>query len=204
MPEIIGERRQAISTFWIVSNIALWILVLVETGLLLRLLTLLGNLREQGVLLPAQRQSIPSFGGLEVGTHAPPFSAIDTNGNTVELQTFQKQRCILAFISPDCSACAGVVEAIQTIGSEEHCLTLLLIGDTNSEFNRVYAVEHGIQLPVLTPASGLAKNVYRIPGVPFVFMLDEAGVIRAKGVVNQREQLEDLLVRAFPTLPVFP
>lgn len=197
-----SERRKAISTLWIVSTVALWILVLVETVLLLRLLHLLGDLREQGVLSPATHQPVPSIGGLEVGEQAPSFAATDYAGGIVELEDFQGQQCILAFISPDCSACAGATEALRTLTRDERNLKVLLIGDINGEANRLYAAEHNIQIPILTPPPDLAKKVYQIQGVPFVFVIDTAGIIRAKGIVNQREQLQSLLRDAFTPLPV--
>jgi len=180
----------------------LWILVLVETGLLLRLLHLLGDLREQGILLPATHQPVPSVGGLEVGAQAPSFSATDYEGSSVQLEDLQGQQRILAFISPDCSACAGATEALRTLTRDERNLKVLLIGDTNSEANRLYAAERDIQIPILTPPPDLAKKVYQIQGVPFVFVIDSAGIIRAKGIVNQREQLQSLLRDALAPLPV--
>jgi hypothetical protein len=34
---------------------------------------------------------------------------------------------------------------------------------------------------------------YRVPGVPFVVVLDELGVVRSKGTVNSLEQVEGLI-----------
>jgi hypothetical protein len=38
-----------------------------------------------------------------------------------------------------------------------------------------------------------AERVWAVPGVPFVVILDPFGVVRAKGTVNDLEQLEGLL-----------
>jgi hypothetical protein len=57
-------------------------------------------------------------------------------------------------------------------------------------------------LPAAAAASGLVPQVvsdpdleaaYRVPGVPFVVVLDELGVVRSKGTVNSLEQVEGLV-----------
>ena len=47
----------------------------------------------------------------------------------------------------------------------------------------------------LVPAPELAER-YSIPGTPFAVILDDLGVVRAKGTVNNLEQLEGLVETA--------
>jgi hypothetical protein len=57
-------------------------------------------------------------------------------------------------------------------------------------------------IPAAARAGGLVAQVvsdrdlevaYRVPGVPFVVVLDELGVVRSKGTVNSLEQVEGLI-----------
>lgn len=57
-------------------------------------------------------------------------------------------------------------------------------------------------LPAAASAGGLVPQIvvdpelevaYRVPGVPFVVVLDELGVVRSKGTVNSLEQIEGLI-----------
>jgi hypothetical protein len=57
-------------------------------------------------------------------------------------------------------------------------------------------------LPAAAAAGGLVPQVvsdpeleiaYRVPGVPFVLVLDELGAVRSKGTVNSLEQIEGLI-----------
>jgi hypothetical protein len=57
-------------------------------------------------------------------------------------------------------------------------------------------------LPAVAKATGLVAQVvsdpdleaaYGVPGVPFVVVLDERGVVRSKGTVNSLEQLDGLV-----------
>ncbi len=38
-----------------------------------------------------------------------------------------------------------------------------------------------------------AERVFEVPGTPFVLVLDEMGIVRAKGTVNNLEQVEGLV-----------
>jgi len=78
----------------------------------------------------------------------------------------------------------------------------VVIGGPDREQNRVYADEHDAQLPILTPALGFDKELFRVERTPFVFVLDEAGVVRARGVVNGEKHLRELLMAARTPLPV--
>ncbi|MGH2493356.1 MAG: peroxiredoxin family protein [Ktedonobacteraceae bacterium] len=177
-----------------ISIIALWVLVLIETTLLVLLLRALGELKQGSAFSP---HDVSQLTGLEVGVQAPSFVASRDNGDAVRLESFRGRRCILAFVSPDCSACAGTIEAIHRVQQEERDLAVLVVGGSDVQKNERYAREHQAQMPIWTAPLSLAMEVYRLPGVPFVFVLDAGGVIRAKGTVNQKEQLQVLVTTAF-------
>lgn len=183
-----------IPTAWVVSMIALWVLVFIETGLLLLLLRALGQLQQQGKLSSA---SLEQRSGLETGEQAPSFTAADHDRNTIRLDDFRGRRCIIAFVSPGCSACGGAIEALNMVEREDHDLALLVIGDSDARQNHTYAIEHKAQMPIWAAAPSLALDIYRIPGFPFVYVLDEEHSIRAKGAVNRYEHLQALLETAF-------
>ena len=48
------------------------------------------------------------------------------------------------------------------------------------------------------------ERVYDVPGTPFVLVMDELGIVRAKGTVNNLEQVEglvDLALRRIGEVP---
>lgn len=184
------------------STIALWVLVLFETGLLLLLLRVLGELRQKGVL-SSVRNSLPSeTWGLNVGEQAPSFTATDFDGNVVHLEDFEGHRRILAFILPGCSSCADAIRVLNTTLHTENGMKVMVIGGPVGDLNHAYATEHNAQMPILTPVPDFDRELYRIRGVPFVFVLDEMGVIRAKGIMHEVEQLQHLLAQAFASVQV--
>jgi hypothetical protein len=46
--------------------------------------------------------------------------------------------------------------------------------------------------------------VYDVPGTPFVLVMDRAGVVRAKGTVNNLEQVEGLIDLALRRIEEVP
>jgi methylamine dehydrogenase accessory protein MauD len=179
-----------------VSIVALWVLVIVETVLLVLLLRALGDLRQKGAFHNAGME-LTRIEGISIGEQAPSFEAVDFDGDTVCLGDFQEQRLILAFISPGCRACAAAIQALNAIHQDEHNLSILIVGSSDPELNRVYAAEHRAMVSILTPSTNIERELYRIPGVPFIFVLDETKVIRAKGYVNYREDISQMLTAAF-------
>lgn len=179
---------------WMISIIALWVLVLFETVLLVLLLRALGEMRQQGRLSAgsSQRQS-----ELNVGEQAPSFTANAYGNESIRLENVRGRKSVLAFVSPGCSACAGAIEALNTLQGEDHNLALLVIGDADEQKNHAFALEHQAQMPILAANASLALDVYRIRGFPFVYLLDEQQIIRAKGTVNNYEHLQALMTVAF-------
>ena len=185
---------------WIVV-IVLCVLVLFETVLLVGALRTLGELKQQGGMAGSQEQSSADW-GLATGEKAPSFIAVDQDGHTINLEQFRGQKRIVAFISPGCSVCANVIAALNVVASEQPDMVVLAVGDSDLKRNHEYAIEHEARMPILTPSSSIAKDMYRVQGVPFVFVIDEIGTIRAKGIMNDSERLHALLRLAFPSVTV--
>lgn len=186
-------------TLWIVV-VVLGVLEIFETGLLLFLLRGLGKMKQQGVFSISKAQPFDP-GGLNVGEKAPSFVAVNQDGQTVRLEDVQGRRSILAFVSPGCTPCATTIEVLHTFLQEGRDIVVLVVGSVNREQNDAYAVEHHAQIPVLTPDADV-NTAYQVQIKPFVFVLDEDGIVRAKGGMNDREHLEALLMKAFPTQTV--
>jgi hypothetical protein len=70
-------------------------------------------------------------------------------------------------------------------------VSVLWLNATTPEENLRFASEMGATVPVVphSPESKLADR-YRVRVTPFSFMLDESGVIRAKGLVNTKAGLD--------------
>jgi methylamine dehydrogenase accessory protein MauD len=191
----LGKEGCDIPTSWMVSIIALWALVLFETVLLLLLLRGLGELRERIKVSGNQEQPFANR-GLALGTQAPPFVVQNHEGYAVKLEDLQGRWRILAFVSPGCPACESTIETLNAFIQERTDLEVLVVGGVDRLSNRTLATERNAKMPILTPPPNLAKDIYLVQGIPFVYILDEKGIICAKGVVNAPEHLQQLLISA--------
>lgn len=77
-------------------------------------------------------------------------------------------RRLVAFVSPTCPICDQVAPSLPA-AARAHGLLAQVVEDPELEL------------------------AYDVPGVPYVVVLDELGVTRAKGTVNSLEQLEGLI-----------
>jgi peroxiredoxin len=177
------------------------VLVIIETVLLLLLLRVLGELRLKGVSPAHQSVQYSDLGGLAVGEQAPSFAARDQTGKEVKLEDVQGYR-MLVFLEPGCSACEGAITALNTLMRERPEFTVFAIGGLEQKLNLAYAVEHNAHMPIFTPDFDVGEKLYRVPMVPFDFILDETGLIRARGGVNHFGHIKELLIDASGALSV--
>lgn len=188
---------------WItVSIVALWVLVLCETGLILLLLRGLGQLRLQAKTTYASTGSDTRDWGPPIGAPAPSFTARTPQQKNVRLEDYQGQKRLLLFISPTCSACAQAVKSLNVLHQNAPDLALLILGSTDYAANQSYAAEHQLPAPILTPDRDFTRETYGVKAIPYVFMLDEQGNVRAKDLASQENILQNLFEEAFQAQPV--
>lgn len=88
------------------------------------------------------------------------------------------------------------IKTLDDTIQERPDIAILVVGSAARAANTAYAIEQNARMPILTPDATLAQEVYLVQGIPFIYILDEVGIIRAKGVVNSSEHLQELLLRA--------
>lgn len=137
-------------------------------------------------------------GGLSLGEKAPPFVATDQNGNSLNLDHFQGIPYLLTFVTPGCPACPKALEIMENVLQSQQKVSGLVVGSSDFESNRIYAAEHKVNLPFLTPLLESTKKLYNVQVVPFIYLVDEAGIIRAKGIISNMDHLEQLLTSTLP------
>jgi methylamine dehydrogenase accessory protein MauD len=99
---------------------------------------------------------------------------------------------LLLFVSPTCPVCKTLLPAVKSSGRDERSwLDVILASDGELGAQREFVAAQGLEgTPyVVSAALGLAYQVSRLP---FAALLDEQGVLRARGLVNSREHLESL------------
>ena len=175
----------------LVSNVALWVLSLVNLAAVFVLARQIGVLH--GRLPPVGARGNP--GGPPLGETLEPVAgaAIDGSVSPVVLPPTERRQLIV-FITTDCSACADLMPAVRSLAhSDSPTLTTTIVSlsgtiDDNRPFVKAHRL-HRVRY-VLAPE---ARSAYAIPVTPFAVLVDEHGSVVSKALVNRMEQLESLL-----------
>jgi hypothetical protein len=150
--------------WWAAAFIAQWILVLVLATVVVALARQVGTLHLR--LGPRGALEVDSEGPA-LGEAPPAMPGIDGDGDRVLVGGPGSARVVL-FSSPTCSICREVAPGIGAAASAAG-LTPMVLHDPDLE------------------------RVYDVPGTPFLLVMDRSGVVRAKGTVNNLEQVEGLI-----------
>jgi methylamine dehydrogenase accessory protein MauD len=174
----------------LVSNIVLWIAVVILTGIVLALVRQIGVLYER--VAPAGALVVGS--GPKAGEAAPEFSVADLTG-TMQMIGGRRddgRSRLLFFLSPTCPVCKTLLPALESIaGSEREWLDVVLASDGLKKEHEAFVEEYHLErFPYLLSAElGIG---YRVGRLPHAVLIDGDGVIRSTGLVNSREHLESL------------
>lgn len=177
------------SGIWLVSYIALWLLVIILALVVLSLARLVGQLHRRlgpaGALVTDHGPAIGEHLGEVIGR-----AGLEAEG---ALRFPQADDSLLVFVSPTCSACVDLLWDLRAFISRHRDLGVMVISgtpvaDRNAAFAKA-AEAAGAPLRVLPALTEAA----RIGPTPFAVWLDSVGVVRAKGIVNQIEHLDSLL-----------
>jgi methylamine dehydrogenase accessory protein MauD len=177
---------------WLISYIVLWLIALSLIVLVLLLY------RQLGIMYLGSAEGV-SRDGLARGTAAPDFSLTDQYGNAQRLAAYRGKPTALLFGSPNCGPCRLLIPQLHEWAKKHPAVSVLWLNAATPEESARFVSEVGATLPV-APYSPETKllDTYKVRVTPFLFMLDEVGVIRAKGLVNNKSGL-DLYYREMKT-----
>jgi methylamine dehydrogenase accessory protein MauD len=130
--------------------------------------------------------------GPKVGTAAPRFDLTTLAGSGLILGGVSTRSTLLFFLSPTCPVCKKLLPVLRSIRSAEgDWLDVVLASDGEMIQHQRFVAMHDLAaFPYLLSTDlGLTFTVSRLP---FAVLIGEDGNIKAKGLVNNREQLESL------------
>ena len=173
-----------------ISHIVLWAVVIALAFVVFALTRQIGVLHDRiaptGALMLAK--------GLAVGDPAPIVAVNDLDGRARQIGALRSdgKSTLVMFVSPTCPVCKTLLPVLKsTSRSEQAWLDIVLASDGDLAAHGEFRHKHGIaQLPyVLSAPLGIA---YQINRLPYAVLLDERGVVLARGLINSREHLESL------------
>lgn len=172
----------------VISNLVLWVLVLGLAAVVLALLRQVGVLHERiapaGALVGGE---LPA-----VGDEAPVLEVADWRGEVLRIggPNAENIETLLFFVSPSCSVCKSVLPVVCSVRDAEK-FRLVIASDGERDEHVAFVETHGLarERYVLSAALGLAYQVGRLP---YAVLIGADGVVKARGLVNQREHVESL------------
>jgi methylamine dehydrogenase accessory protein MauD len=174
----------------LVSNVVLWIMVIVLAAVVVALTRQIGVLYER--VAPAGALAMGT--GPVVGDAAPVVPLDDLGGrrHTLGAARADGRSTLLFFLSPTCPVCKTLLPVLRSAArSEAAWLDVVLASDgARAEHEAFVAAERLGEFPyVLSPMLGMTWQVAKLP---YAALVDADGIVRAKGLVNTREHLESL------------
>lgn len=172
----------------VISVVVLWVVVLALGICVLALSRQIGILYER----VAPMGALMMDHGPKVGDIAPPVEVSTWDGAVRTLGLPATRSTLIFFVSPTCPVCKKLLPIIKDIAQKEApWLEVILASDGDRtehvDFRQRFALE---SFPyVISQPLGMA---YKISKLPYCILLNSAGQIRAKGLVNSREQIESL------------
>jgi methylamine dehydrogenase accessory protein MauD len=130
--------------------------------------------------------------GPKIGSAAPQFDLTTLGGSGLILGGVSSRSTLLFFLSPTCPVCKRLLPALRGIRSAEgDWLDVVLASDGAVMQHQRFVATHDLaHFPYLLSTD--LGMTFRVNRLPFAVLIGEDGIIRDKGVVNSREQLESL------------
>lgn len=130
--------------------------------------------------------------GPKIGEISPVFNLPSLTGSPIQIGNPSDQNTLIFFLSPTCPICKKLLPVLKSIQkAEASWLSVILASDGEEKNHRsfIQSAELGGFPYVISEQLGVT---YRVSRLPFAVLLDDQGVVRTKGLVNSREQLESL------------
>lgn len=172
-----------------VAVVVLWVIVIVLLFVVFALARQVGILFER----VAPMGALMTDAGPKVGEASPRFDLMTLDGRPLAIGGASAKNTLVFFLSTTCPVCKKLLPVLKSLRSAEgKSLDIVLASDGEHAAHKAFHKAAGLDdFPyVLSPDLGMT---YRINRLPFAVMLDRQGVVRGKGLVNSREQLESLM-----------
>lgn len=172
----------------LVSNLVLWIVVIVLALLVFALARQVGVLHERvspaGALQPTT--------GPKVGELARETTLPSLTGGDVTIGGATAKPTLVLWVSPTCPVCKALVPTARAMAKDEGLRLVFASDGDNVEQHRAYVRDLKIDgYPyVVSQAFGMSYGVSKLP---FAILVGSDGTLKSKGLVNTREHLESLV-----------
>ena len=181
--------------FWMVTNLGLWIVVLLLAFVLWGALRALALLRWRLEELEAITPKRIGRSGLRPGKKAPDFTLPTSSGSEVTLRHYANRKLLLVFMQPGCGPCHQITPELKRL-SQAGEIQVLVIHKGDAKAVQEWINRYQPDFPVAFQERFDVSRRYEAFATPFAFLIDERGTIAARGFVSTKQYLGFVLNRA--------
>jgi len=170
------------------------IVMLLALVVLLLMFAVLALARQIGILHTrlSPAGALMTTAGPKPGEVAPALTLADIRGAPVKIGGAQKLAQLIMFVSPNCPICKDLVPIAVNMARTEG-LSLMFASD-GGEISKHEDYMRRMKIDNFPYVVSLELGVkYEVGKLPYAVLIDDAGVLRSKGLVNSREHLESLV-----------
>lgn len=140
----------------------------------LRLEALEQELQAQGIIPDKERDILK---GLPVGSLLNDFEMPLLAGGSMTLSQWRGKKVLLIFFNPGCAFCIQMLPELSALtpNADKASPVPLIISTGDVEENRRIFEQAGVSLPVLLQEGAEVATLYRVPGTPMGYLIDERG-----------------------------
>ena len=166
-----------------------WVVILALIAMVLAMARQIGILYERvapmGALMMDQ--------GPKAGDRSPEFALTALGGQSVSIGLPQEKSTLLFFLSPTCPVCKKLLPILHSLlGAERSWMQLVFASDGERAVHEPFARSAQIGGLPYVLSMELGRR-FQVGKLPHAVLIGADGRVRAKGLVNSREQLESLI-----------
>jgi peroxiredoxin len=142
--------------------------------------------------------SVVNVEPLPVGEPIPSLQLSTLQRTPVLLKTYEGKKLVLLFFTAECSHCQRELSNLEYLYEKyKEKLQVLSISHSDEEATRELISERRLSFPVLLDEKKETKQLFRMAGVPALFLVDERQILRYRRFGERSLAVDELLLNDF-------
>lgn len=171
------------------------IVMLLGVVVLVLIVAVFALARQIGILHTrlAPAGALMTTAGPKIGTASPVMSIPDINGTLVPIGMPAKLAQLILFVSPTCPICKELVPIAKDMAKADKVELVFASDGGERAAHDDYIKRMKLEKYPYIVSLELGMK-FEVGKLPYALLIDEAGILRSKGLVNSREHLESLVL----------
>lgn len=167
-------------------------IIIAQWVLMFGLIAILTVLYRQLAHLLRVSRATSEEAGLDVGNVAPPFTYSVSSG---ERRKFDPRAAatILLFADPGCASCDAAMTALERIARGDDDTRIVVATSATPDVIQTIPAFRETELDIVRVDRDVAYLMYQAAVTPFLFAIDDSGVVRAKGLVTTEREIRRMM-----------